>query len=302
MTLQRCHREAYDIVLSNYPEGHEARARSRTASRAAPRRRARRELFPRRRRARACCPRRRRLAAADAAKIGATPRRPTDTPAAVLPSGARVVLARGDDGGWGLLGHSPKRRAEDLKTARPSTTSTSCAPRRPTTSARPHEPENEPGGRPERRRQGRARRPAVLRIAPHGAGRARRAAHRGDARARARGPAAAPSEDPPDPPTPVKTPRTPRIWVVSELLRAARRARRAASPTCASSGESAGPQALGRRAPLLLPQGRPGASSGCVLYVARRRRSLKLQVDGGTRGRALPAAASRSTRRAAASR
>ena len=108
MSIQKFHREAYDIVLSNYPEGEVRERETRRFERAATASSAR-DLF-----------------IADAApgllpmlkplvlpgasiEAGATP----DEAAAVLASGARVPLRRGKNGGWGFAGLD--RRAEEDK-------------------------------------------------------------------------------------------------------------------------------------------------------------------------------------------
>jgi hypothetical protein len=109
MTIQKYHREAYDIVLSNYPEGPD---REREAHRFEPAATATsgRELF--------------RATAAAAALRGLAPLAvadarvetgPTDgQAAAVLATGARVPFSRGQDGSWGFSGLA--RDAEDQKT------------------------------------------------------------------------------------------------------------------------------------------------------------------------------------------
>jgi hypothetical protein len=108
MTVQKWHREAYDIVLSNYPEGPERERERHRFERAATASSAR-ELFiddtaP------ALMPMLQPLAAADA-KIEPGPG--GDRASAVLASGARVELARGSSGGWGFAGL--QKRAEDDK-------------------------------------------------------------------------------------------------------------------------------------------------------------------------------------------
>jgi hypothetical protein len=111
MSIQKFHREAYDIVLSNYPEGEIRQRETRRFEHAA------------------TAPSARDLFAMDAApnilpmlrplvlsgapiEAGATP----DDAAAVLASGARVELHRGKDGGWGYAGLS-KRAEEDKNRA-----------------------------------------------------------------------------------------------------------------------------------------------------------------------------------------
>jgi hypothetical protein len=109
LTIQKYHREAYDIVLSNYPEGPD---RQREAHRFEPAATASsgRELF-RVQVAPAVLRMLMPLAVADAhVQAG-----PTDgQAAAVLASGARVPLARGEDGSWGFSGLA--KDADEQKT------------------------------------------------------------------------------------------------------------------------------------------------------------------------------------------
>src|SRR5580765_3772680 len=108
MSIQKFHREAYDIVLSNYPEGEIRQRETRRFEHAATAPSAR-DLFildaaPH------VLPMLRPLVIGDAPiEAGATP----DEAAAVLASGARVELRRGKDGGWGFSGLA--RRAEEDK-------------------------------------------------------------------------------------------------------------------------------------------------------------------------------------------
>jgi hypothetical protein len=108
MSVQKYHREAYDIVLSNYPEGPEReREKHRfepgaTASSA-------RELF-KATVAPGLLPMLRPLAAADAHIEAAAS---GDQAAAVLASGVRVPLARGERGRWGFAGLD--KQSEDHK-------------------------------------------------------------------------------------------------------------------------------------------------------------------------------------------
>jgi len=108
MSIQKFHREAYDIVLSNYPEG-EIRARETRRFEHAATASSARDLFimdmaP------AVLPMLRPLVLGGAPiEAGATP----DEAAAVLASGARVELRRGKDGRWGYAGLA--RRAEENK-------------------------------------------------------------------------------------------------------------------------------------------------------------------------------------------
>jgi hypothetical protein len=108
MSIQKFHREAYDIVLSNYPEG-EIRERETRRFESAATAPSARDLFIRDA-APAILPMLRPLVLADAPiQAGATP----DEAAAVLASGARVELRRGKSGGWGYAGLA--QRAEDDK-------------------------------------------------------------------------------------------------------------------------------------------------------------------------------------------
>jgi hypothetical protein len=109
MTVQKWHREAYDIVISNYPEGPERERELRRFEKAATAGSAR-ELF----------------------KIEVAPgllpmlvplvvpnttveiEPPGDVAEIVLPAGGRVRFARGSRGGWGFAGLEPD--AEERKT------------------------------------------------------------------------------------------------------------------------------------------------------------------------------------------
>jgi hypothetical protein len=109
MTIQKFHREAYDIVLSNYPEGPERDRESRRFQGGATATSAR-ELF-RAEIAPGVLPMLAPLVAADAKIEDPSP---DGHAAAVLASGARVPFARGENGGWGFSGLA--KDAEDLKT------------------------------------------------------------------------------------------------------------------------------------------------------------------------------------------
>src|SRR5262245_31162147 len=108
MSIQKFHREAYDIVLSNYPEGEIRERETRRFEHAATAPSAR-DLFivdaaP------ALLPTLRPLMVSGAPiEAGPTP----DQAAAVLASGARVELHRGKNGDWGYAGLA--KRAEDDK-------------------------------------------------------------------------------------------------------------------------------------------------------------------------------------------
>jgi hypothetical protein len=106
MTVQKYHREAYDIVLSNYPEGP-VREREKRRFESAATASSGRELF-RVETAPALLPMLRPLVAADA-RIELAPS--GNEAYAVLASGPKVPLLRGENGGWGFAGLL--QRAED---------------------------------------------------------------------------------------------------------------------------------------------------------------------------------------------
>ena len=112
MTIQKWHREAYDIVLSNYPEGPERDREKNRFERAATASSAR-ELFRV-----STAPR---LIPMLGPLVMDTPssfeRGPgDDQAAAVLPNGGRLMFARGQNGGWGFAGLA-QRTAEDKNRA-----------------------------------------------------------------------------------------------------------------------------------------------------------------------------------------
>ncbi|HXU03453.1 MAG TPA: hypothetical protein VN903_20950 [Polyangia bacterium] len=111
MSIQKFHREAYDIVLSNYPEGEIRERETRRFEHAA------------------TAPSARDLFIVDAAPTVLPSLRPLmvqgapieagtteDTAAAVTPAGARVELKRSKDGDWGYGGLA-KRAEEDKNRA-----------------------------------------------------------------------------------------------------------------------------------------------------------------------------------------
>jgi len=108
MSIQKFHREAYDIVLSNYPEGPDREREVRRFQPAATATSAR-ELF-KTSTAPGLLPLLRPLVLSEA-PIQNGPGE--DRAAAVLASGARVELARGKMGGWGFAGLA--KQAEDDK-------------------------------------------------------------------------------------------------------------------------------------------------------------------------------------------
>ena len=109
MTIQKYHREAYDIVLSNYPEGPDRDRESHRFAGGATATSAR-ELF-RAEVAPGVLPMLAPLVAADAKVDDGSG---DGHAAAVLASGARVPFSRGEDRGWGFSGLA--KDAEDLKT------------------------------------------------------------------------------------------------------------------------------------------------------------------------------------------
>ena len=109
MSIQKFHREAYDIVLSNFPEGPERERASKRFERAATASSAR-ELF-KTDAAPSLLPMFRPLTMAEGGPIENGPG--DDRAAAVFPTGGRVELRRGKNGGWGFAGLA--KRAEDDK-------------------------------------------------------------------------------------------------------------------------------------------------------------------------------------------
>lgn len=111
MSIQKFHREAYDIVLSNYPEG-EIRERETRRFETAATAPSARDVFIKDA-APAILPMLRPLVLPGAPiEAGPTP----DEAAAVLASGARVEFKRGRNGDWGYAG-LVKRAEEDKNRA-----------------------------------------------------------------------------------------------------------------------------------------------------------------------------------------
>ena len=101
MTVQKSHREAYDIILSNYPEGHERERELHRFERGATLGSAR-ALFAEEL-GRPALAGLRALAAPDTnARIELAPEGESAT--ALLASGARVPLRHGENGTWGFAG------------------------------------------------------------------------------------------------------------------------------------------------------------------------------------------------------
>jgi hypothetical protein len=107
MTVQKWHREAYDIVISNYPQGPERDRelhrfeKGATASSA-------RELF-KTEMAATVLPQLAKLVVPGKPAIEVVA--PGDIAEVVLPDGGRVRFARGDNGGWGFAGFTPDAEA-----------------------------------------------------------------------------------------------------------------------------------------------------------------------------------------------
>lgn len=99
MTVQKSHREAYDIILSNYPAGRERERELRRFERGATLGSAR-ELFIEEV-GRAALPGLRALVGEGARIESASD---GETAVAILPSGARAPLKRSPRGGWGFGG------------------------------------------------------------------------------------------------------------------------------------------------------------------------------------------------------
>ena len=111
MSIQKFHREAYDIVLSNFPEGPERERATKRFERAATASSAR-ELF-KADAAPTLLPMFRALTMAD----GPIQNGPgDDQAAATFPTGGRVELRRGKNGGWGFAGLA-KQAEEDKNRA-----------------------------------------------------------------------------------------------------------------------------------------------------------------------------------------
>ncbi|MES1165526.1 MAG: hypothetical protein ABUR63_07210 [Verrucomicrobiota bacterium] len=99
MTIQKAHREAYDIVLSNYPEGPEREREKRKYEPAATAPSAR-ELFKNE-----TAPHM--ISMTQKLVMGTVHFEPGANDAeveAVLENGGRLLFARGQDGGWGYAG------------------------------------------------------------------------------------------------------------------------------------------------------------------------------------------------------
>ena len=111
MTIQKAHREAYDIVLSNYPEGPERERDKRRYEPAATAPSAR-ELFKT-----ATAPGLIPTMQAQVTGTASIQRGASDGEAeAVTESGVHLPFARGQDGGWGYAGLA-KQTADDKNRA-----------------------------------------------------------------------------------------------------------------------------------------------------------------------------------------
>jgi hypothetical protein len=120
MSVQKAHREAYDIILSNYPEGA-AREKELRRFEAGATTTSAVELFQQDV-APGALPMLAALAAADAPRIDVQGERAD----AVLPSAARVPFRKGSDGTWGFAGLAAEaeerkiRAIQDLELVRTS--------------------------------------------------------------------------------------------------------------------------------------------------------------------------------------
>ena len=110
MTVQKWHREAYDIVISNYPQGpereHELRRFEKGAT--AP---SARELF----KTEVAAELMPKLASLVVKQTTVETQAPGDVAEVVLPAGGRVRFARGRNGGWGFAGLSPDAEARKTR-------------------------------------------------------------------------------------------------------------------------------------------------------------------------------------------
>jgi hypothetical protein len=111
MTVQKWHREAYDIVISNYPQGPEREREMRRFEKGATASSAR-ELF-KAEMAATMLPMLAPLVIAGPPTIETPP--PGDVAEVVLPGGGRVRFARGESGGWGFAGFAPDAEARKMR-------------------------------------------------------------------------------------------------------------------------------------------------------------------------------------------
>jgi hypothetical protein len=110
MTVQKWHREAYDIVISNYPQGPERERELRRFEKGATAPSARElfksevapELLPK-------------LASLVVKQTTVEIEAPGDVAEIVLPQGGRVRFARGRNGGWGFAGLAPDAEARKTR-------------------------------------------------------------------------------------------------------------------------------------------------------------------------------------------
>ena len=107
MTVQKWHREAYDIVISNYPPGperdRELRRFEKGATAPSAREMFKLEVAP------GLLPLLAPLVVADKTTVEIEP--PGDVAEIVLPAGGRVRFAVGSKGGWGFAGLAPDAEA-----------------------------------------------------------------------------------------------------------------------------------------------------------------------------------------------
>lgn len=110
MSIHKYHREAYDIILSNYPADSEHRQRDLRRFEAGALASSARELF-----AAEMAPRV--LPMLSQFVVPEVPiKRTSDTTAeAVLPSNARILLKKGTDGSWGYGGLAEESREREIR-------------------------------------------------------------------------------------------------------------------------------------------------------------------------------------------
>jgi hypothetical protein len=111
MTVQKWHREAYDIVISNYPQGPERERELRRFEKGATASSAR-ELF-KAEMATTMLPLLAPLVVPGTPTIETVP--PGDVAEVVLPAGGRVRFARGEKGGWGFAGFAPDAESRKMR-------------------------------------------------------------------------------------------------------------------------------------------------------------------------------------------
>ena len=269
MSIQKFHREAYDIVLSNYPEGEIRERETRRFERAATAPSAR-ELFSDRRGAGAA----REAEAAGRSRARRSRRAPARTTRRrCWPGGRAGRAAARQERRLGLRrAREAGRGRQEPRLPRPRDGARQRGRLRARGRAR-RQMSRKPAERPEQRA-------AVARqLSEAGGGAARRPAagedERGERRPRRRRP-----RQPGPPPTPAPpAPAQPRIYVVSELLRAARLTLESRFADVRVEGEVSGLKRSGNGHIYFCAQGRGGALD-CVLF-SREAARLKFTLEEG---------------------